>query len=180
MIASLRLTTADGDLISLVERKGPLSDVEARHVFRRIIRTAAVLHENGICHRDLKPDNFLINFCCSSPNAIVVDIKLTDFELAAELDDEKEMCIPCGSPTYAGFSSLIPPLSFTLQSLSAPEMCKKEHYDGRKVDVWSAGVLLYTILCGEFPWSHPDVFVRSHQYRREVLTTTATLQSNCV
>jgi len=131
----------DGDLINLVERRGPLADLEARHVFRRIVETMAFLHNNGACHRDLKPDNFLISYCCSSLDAVVTQVKLTDFELAADLEDEQELSVCCGSPTYA-----------------APEMCRRDRYDGRKTDVWSAGVLLYTLLCGEFPWHHPDLF----------------------
>jgi len=35
----------------------------------------------------------------------------------------------------------------------------KEEYDGTKVDVWSLGVMLYTMLCGEFPWNHYDAAV---------------------
>ena len=97
----------DADLITLVERRRRVPEPEARAVFKKVVNIVSFIHKNNVSHRDLKPDNFLINFC--KTGQCVVNVKLTDFELAADLSDKKEFSIFCGSHAYAGilcFSSL--------------------------------------------------------------------------
>ena len=59
------------------------------------------------------------------------NIKIADFGLCATMQDGVSLTTACGSPDYA-----------------APEILKNEPYDGSKVDAWSAGVILYTMLYG--------------------------------
>eukprot|EP01128_Nolandella_sp_AFSM9_P002388 TRINITY_DN12755_c0_g1_i1.p1 TRINITY_DN12755_c0_g1~~TRINITY_DN12755_c0_g1_i1.p1 ORF type:complete len:309 (-),score=35.93 TRINITY_DN12755_c0_g1_i1:280-1206(-) len=142
----------DGDLISVIERCGVLSEILAKQIFYRIVNIIFYLHElHGIVHRDLKPDNFLIRWCPTQK--CVKDVKLTDFDLSAELHDRELFRVSCGSQDY-----------------TAPEICLGENLidcDYKAVDIWSCGVLLYTLLLGRFPWEHPDMLKLFHLIRHE-------------
>lgn len=63
--------------------------------------------------------------------------------------------VPCGSPAY-----------------TAPEICLEEdEFDPKLVDLWSCGVLLYTLLFGKFPWDHPDMLVHSFLFSSDLFLT---------
>jgi serine/threonine protein kinase len=136
-----------GDLVTLIEQKGKLTEDEAKPLFKQIVSAVQFLHSHNITHRDIKAENFLIS---KDSNGIV--LKLSDFGLSAFMDQDKYFSTPCGSPCYA-----------------APEVVNKQPYRGREVDVWSMGILLYTILCGRFPFSHPNMLslftmIKQNQY----------------
>ncbi|XP_063076163.1 maternal embryonic leucine zipper kinase [Engraulis encrasicolus] len=118
-----------GELFDYIIAKAHLSEEETRVFFRQIISAVAYVHNQGYAHRDLKPENLLID---DDHN-----LKLIDFGLCAKpkggLGDELMTC--CGSPAYA-----------------APELIQGKAYFGAEADVWSMGVLLYTLLCGSLPF----------------------------
>ena len=89
-------------------------------------------HEKNIAHRDIKPDNIMIDI--KSPGC---PTKLIDFGFAAQ--SVGKMQIFCGTPAYM-----------------SPEICNSEKYDGPATDVWAAGILLYTILFGQNPFKAPN------------------------
>ena len=62
-------------------------------------------------------------------------IKLIDFGLSNLYQQGEELATPCGSPCYA-----------------APEMLSKKTYSPLKGDIWSCGIILYTMLCGYLPF----------------------------
>jgi len=62
-------------------------------------------------------------------------IKIIDFGFAAFCTDNQNLKIFCGTPSYM-----------------APELVRKSEYDGRQVDMWALGVLLYALLSGTFPF----------------------------
>jgi len=95
------------------------------------------MHSKNVVHMDVKPDNILINF---NDKKDVVNVYFTDFEFAEWIVDEKKMKKRCGSPSYI-----------------APEMIMYNEYDGKKSEIWSSGIVLYVLLCGHFPFSHPDL-----------------------
>ncbi|KAL2098365.1 hypothetical protein ACEWY4_007572 [Coilia grayii] len=118
-----------GELFDYIIAKAHLSEEETRVFFRQIVSAVAYVHNKGYAHRDLKPENLLID---DDHN-----LKLIDFGLCAKpkggLGDELMTC--CGSPAYA-----------------APELIQGKAYFGAEADVWSMGVLLYTLLCGSLPF----------------------------
>jgi len=70
----------------------------------------------------------------------VANICLTDFEFSEWVVDDKKLSKRCGSPSYI-----------------APEMIMFNDYDAKKSELWSSGIVLYVLLCGHFPFSHPDL-----------------------
>ena len=85
------------------------------------------LHKLGISHRDLKPENLLLDHN--------KDIKIVDFGLSIIFNKSELLSTPCGSPCYA-----------------APEMIQGLKYRGSNVDIWSCGIILYTMIVGYLPF----------------------------
>ena len=87
------------------------------------------LHAAGFAHRDLKLENLLL-----STDGV---LKIADFGVTKDLKfNPMRTC--CGSPDYI-----------------APEIIKDQNgYNGRLADLWSCGVILYAMLCGEFPFEN--------------------------
>jgi hypothetical protein len=111
-----------GDLFHRLLAKGRFSEAKAAEFMRELLDAIAYMHRNGIVHRDLKPENILLMSTSSE-----VDFKIADFGLAAECDVGNELSQRCGSPGYV-----------------APEILSKQVYS-TKVDVFSAGVILYIL-----------------------------------
>lgn len=87
------------------------------------------MHNEGVVHRDIKPDNLVL---CAAKGSL---IKLADFGLSAEC--ERGACIQgdCGSEFYV-----------------APEMLLQKPYN-HKIDMWSAGVTMFILLFNKMPFS---------------------------
>jgi len=115
------------DLLHYTMKHKKLSEEESRLAFMQIVDAVKHCHENGIAHRDLKLDNVILN------NSL--DVRLIDFGMYGRLNGKKFKHF-CGSRAYA-----------------APEILKQQPYDGTCVDVWSLGVILYSLLVGGFPFA---------------------------
>ncbi|XP_058728845.1 CBL-interacting serine/threonine-protein kinase 5-like [Vicia villosa] len=123
-----------GELFNKVA-KGKLKEDVARKYFQQLISAVDFCHSRGVTHRDLKPENLLLD---ENEN-----LKVSDFGLSALPDQRREdgmLLTPCGTPAYV-----------------APEVLKKKGYDGSKADIWSCGVILYTLLCGYLPFQGENV-----------------------
>lgn len=117
-----------GDLNNLVMENNGLAENRARHYFRHIMGAISYIHNLGVAHRDIKLENILVssNDCA----------KLTDFGLCKQvLSDSQKLLTTCGTLVYA-----------------APEIIKKEPYNGMLADIWSAGIVLYAMVSNHFPW----------------------------
>lgn len=112
-----------GELFELIVKQGKLSEEYAAFLFHQIVEALVYLHELSIAHRDVKPENILLD----TKN----QIKLIDFGLSNLSVDGKMFLTPCGSPCYA-----------------PPEMIKKLPYDGRISDIWSLGITLFAMVTG--------------------------------
>ena len=118
-----------GELFNYIIERGRLLEDEARTLFTQLVNAIHFIHIRGIAHRDLKPENILLN-----EN---MNIKLADFGLCHASAAKILLKTPCGSPFYA-----------------PPEVISGEQYDGFKGDVWSLGVVLYTMTTGALPWTN--------------------------
>lgn len=65
-----------GELFSLVEHRGSLTEIEAKNITRQLVTAVADMHRNGICHRDLKLENVLLETKAG------LDVKIIDFGLS--------------------------------------------------------------------------------------------------
>ncbi|CAN7024349.1 unnamed protein product [Brassica oleracea var. botrytis] len=115
-----------GELFDRIVKRGHYSEREAAKLIKTIVGVVEACHSLGVMHRDLKPENFLFASCDEDAS-----LKSTDFGLSV-------FCKP-----GATFSELVGSAYYV-----APEVLHK-HYS-RECDVWSAGVILYILLCG-FP-----------------------------
>ncbi|KAI6252348.1 hypothetical protein MCOR29_010858 [Pyricularia oryzae] len=150
-----------GELFDYILNNRYLKDNAARRLFAQLVSGVGYLHKKGIVHRDLKLENLLLD---RNRNIIITDFGFANtFDPALELTEEEEaglsnrefvkrlgldkigangsrkgdlMQTSCGSPCYA-----------------APELVVSDSlYTGRKVDVWSCGVILYAMLAGYLPF----------------------------
>ncbi|KAK1270884.1 Calcium-dependent protein kinase 32 [Acorus gramineus] len=122
-----------GELFDRIVARGHYTERAAAAVTRTIVEVVQVCHKHGVIHRDLKPENFLFaNEEESSP------LKAIDFGLSVFFKPGERFSEIVGSPYYM-----------------APEVLKRNY--GPEVDVWSAGVILYILLCGVPPfWAETD------------------------
>ncbi|OJD11745.1 CAMK/CAMK1/CAMK1-CMK protein kinase [Blastomyces percursus] len=119
-----------GELFDRICEYGKFTEKDASQTIKQVLEAVNYLHERHVVHRDLKPENLLyLTPAADSP------LVLADFGIAKMLDNPKEVLT-----TMAG--------SF---GYAAPEvMLKKGH--GKAVDMWSMGVITYTLLCGYSPF----------------------------
>lgn len=121
------------DLYRHVSTKGLLAEVETANIMYDLLNCIKAMQENGVAHRDVKPGNILMADVMRDG----VNVKLGDFGMATFVGDGNLVRGRCGTPGYV-----------------APEILstnKNEGY-GNTVDMFSAGVVMYILLCGYEPF----------------------------
>ncbi|KAH6762113.1 calcium-dependent protein kinase 20 [Perilla frutescens var. hirtella] len=119
---------AGGELFDRIIQRGHYTERKAAELARIIVGVVQACHSLGVMHRDLKPENFL--FVNQQEESA---LKTIDFGLSAFFKPGETFIDVVGSPYYV-----------------APEVLRK-HY-GQECDVWSAGVIIYILLCGVPPF----------------------------
>uniref|UniRef100_A0A804RDP9 non-specific serine/threonine protein kinase n=1 Tax=Zea mays TaxID=4577 RepID=A0A804RDP9_MAIZE len=127
-----------GELLDrIAASEGKLPEQEARRLFQQLVDGVSYCHEKGVCHRDLKLENVLVDR--------KGNIKISDFGLSAlpqHLGNDGLLHTTCGSPNYI-----------------APEVLQNRGYDGSLSDIWSCGVILYVMLVGHLPFDDRNIVV---------------------
>ena len=102
------------------------TEIECAKIFVQIMSAIEYIHSQDIAHRDIKLENILIDQRTGT-------VKLIDFGFSCF--SKERLKIFCGTPSYM-----------------SPEIVSKKEYFGGPADVWACGVLLFTLLCGTFPF----------------------------
>ncbi|XP_033000053.1 ribosomal protein S6 kinase alpha-2 isoform X2 [Lacerta agilis] len=125
-----------GELLDRILLQKCFSEREASAVLCTITKTVNYLHSQGVVHRDLKPSNILYMDESGNPDSI----RICDFGFAKQLRAENGLLMtPCYTANFV-----------------APEVLKRQGYDAA-CDIWSLGILLYTMLAGFTPFANgPD------------------------
>ncbi|XP_022856925.1 calcium-dependent protein kinase 32-like [Olea europaea var. sylvestris] len=122
-----------GELFDRIVARGHYTERAAAAVTRTVVEVIQMCHKHGVMHRDLKPENFLF-----ANKKEVSPLKAIDFGLSVFFKPGERFNEIVGSPYYM-----------------APEVLKRDY--GPEVDVWSAGVILYILLCGVPPfWAETE------------------------
>ncbi|XP_077522827.1 ribosomal protein S6 kinase alpha-5-like isoform X2 [Amblyomma americanum] len=130
-----------GELLERIRRRARFTESEACRIFRRLVSAVHFMHSRGVVHRDLKPENLL--FTDSSENAT---IKVVDFGFARlKPQDSQLMKTPCFTLNYAA-PEVLRQASSGSGATGYSESC----------DLWSLGVILYTMLSGRAPFQTPS------------------------
>ncbi|KAH9582061.1 Protein kinase domain [Trypanosoma melophagium] len=122
-----------GELFDYICSKGRLDETIARHLFQQVVAGVAYCHRHRVAHRDLKPENIMMEQGSTT-------IKIGDFGLASVTHDGCFFETSCGTPNYA-----------------SPEIVSGKPYGGPEADVWSCGVVLYTMVAGALPFDDTNV-----------------------
>ena len=122
-----------GDLLTFIKKRNKLPDKVAKFIFKQLLQALKYIHNKNIVHRDIKLDNILID--------LNNNIKLCDFGVGKYISDNGELLFEqCGTPAYI-----------------APEVLSGEGYEGFPVDLWSSGVVLYSLLMGSIPFKANNI-----------------------
>ncbi|SOV09501.1 probable CMK1 - Ca2+/calmodulin-dependent ser/thr protein kinase type I [Ustilago sp. UG-2017a] len=123
-----------GELFERILSRGRFTELDACRTIRAVLSAIQYLHHHNIVHRDIKPENILYRTKEEDANVVLVD-----FGIAAHMKSDDELLTSvCGSFGYA-----------------APEILAKKGH-GKSVDMWSLGVITYTMLCGYTPFRSDD------------------------
>jgi serine/threonine protein kinase len=109
-----------------------IGEKEAKKLFGQMISAIEYLHSHGLVHRDIKPENILLD----ADN----NIKLADLGLCNLVREGESLKTACGSNNYA-----------------APELLIPRAYDGKQADVWSLGVILFTMVTGTLAFGNENI-----------------------
>ncbi|KAK8020948.1 hypothetical protein PG990_006086 [Apiospora arundinis] len=140
-----------GDLGKLIQENNAITEPYVKIIARQLIDAVGYLHDNKITHRDVKPDNILIE--STSPELIV---KLTDFGLSKMVDTEqtflKTFCgtlLYCAPEVYSEYSTYDEHGRRVRRQDRKP--INRERYD-HAVDIWSLGGVLFYAITGAPPF----------------------------
>ncbi|KAH8924627.1 Pkinase-domain-containing protein [Atractiella rhizophila] len=122
---------AGGELFDYLLERGRFTPMECRRIFGQLCLGVSYIHSMGVVHRDLKLENVLLDG--------MLNVKIADFGFGREFEGRRMLETFCGTTGYA-----------------APEMLAGKKYAPEEVDIWSLGIIFYTLLTGSMPFDDDD------------------------
>jgi serine/threonine protein kinase len=144
------------NLLSYIQSEKKLSESKARFFFQQLISALNYLHLMGISHRNIKPENILLDEKYSI-------IKITGFSVSTFCKPGSLLNSPVGTIIYA-----------------PPEMILLQKYDGELNDIWDAGIVLYAMVCGTLPFSQDNHDLNINHIIEGFYDIPKDISSNCI
>ncbi|XP_062108226.1 CBL-interacting serine/threonine-protein kinase 7-like [Humulus lupulus] len=145
----------DGELFNKICGGRKLKVTKVWHYFQQLVSALRFCHQNGVAHRDVKPQNLFLDKAGN--------LKVSDFGLSALPDRIRNGLLhtACGTPAY-----------------TAPEVLTRRGYDGARADAWSCGIILYHLLTEKLPFDDQNIAANLMKIKKRDYQFPASITGN--